>query len=142
MIENGRRGDAAARTVRGRRGGAAASGQVSPERAPPPQVQKMKAVWTDSDDATCIHPGHPLISGSSRVLNSWRALFMSGGMPQLRATRQKVVLRGEVAWVTCNEQAGDEPSALEALNVFERRDGRWLMIHHGAGPVFVGSKPE
>jgi len=102
----------------------------------------MKAVWTDSDDATCIHPGHPLISGSSRVLNSWRALFMSGGMPQLRATRQKVVLRGEVAWVTCNEQAGDEPSALEALNVFERRDGRWLMIHHGAGPVFVGSKPE
>ena len=39
-------------------------------------------------------------------------------------------------------QAGDEPSALEALNVFERRDGRWLMIHHGAGPVFVGSKPE
>ena len=45
-------------------------------------VAKMKAVWSDSDDVTCVHPGHPLLSGADRVLNSWRALFASaGGMP-------------------------------------------------------------
>ena len=100
-------------------------------------VAKMKAVWSDSDDVTCVHPGHPLLSGADRVLNSWRALFSTGNMPPLRATRQKVVLRGNVAWVTCQESAGDEPSSLEAINVFERRDGRWFMMHHHASPVFV-----
>ena len=54
----------------------------------------MKAVWSDSDDVTCVHPGHPLISGADLVLNSWRALFSSaGGMPKLEAQRQRVVLR-------------------------------------------------
>jgi hypothetical protein len=57
-------------------------------------VAKMKAVWSDSDDVTCVHPGHPLISGADMVLNSWRALFSSaGGMPKLEAQRQRVVLR-------------------------------------------------
>ncbi len=57
-------------------------------------VAKMKAVWSDSDDVTCVHPGHPLISGADLVLNSWRALFSSaGGMPKLEAQRQRVVLR-------------------------------------------------
>ena len=89
-------------------------------------VAKMKAVWSDSDDVTCVHPGHPLLSGADRVLNSWRALFASaGGMPKLEAQRQRVVLRGSAAWVTCNEAPEGEPSALEAINVFERRDGRW-----------------
>ncbi|CAH0378026.1 unnamed protein product [Pelagomonas calceolata] len=56
-------------------------------------VAKMKAVWSDSDDVTCVHPGHPLISGADLVLNSWRALFSSaGGMPKLEAQRQRVVL--------------------------------------------------
>ena len=77
-------------------------------------VAKMKAVWSDSDDVTCVHPGHPLLSGADRVLNSWRALFASaGGMPKLEAQRQRVVLRGSAAWVTCNEAPEGEPSALE-----------------------------
>ena len=106
-------------------------------------VAKMKAVWSDSDDVTCVHPGHPLLSGADRVLNSWRALFASaGGMPKLEAQRQRVVLRGSAAWVTCNEAPEGEPSALEAINVFERRDGRWYMVHHQAGPVFVQQPPQ
>ena len=98
-------------------------------------VAKMKAVWSDSDDVTCVHPGHPLLSGADRVLNSWRALFASaGGMPKLEAQRQRVVLRGSAAWVTCNEAPEGEPSALEAINVFERRDGRWRVSASEASP--------
>ena len=52
------------------------------------------------------------------------------------------VLRGSAAWVTCNEAPEGEPSALEAINVFERRDGRWYMVHHQAGPVFVQQPPQ
>ena len=57
-------------------------------------VAKMKAVWSDSDDVTCVHPGHPRFQARILVLNSWRALFSSaGGMPKLEAQRQRVVLR-------------------------------------------------
>jgi ketosteroid isomerase-like protein len=101
-------------------------------------VRKMQDVWAAGDDVSCVHPGHPVIAGSAAVVNSWRALFSTGAeMPALRATRQKVVIRGNVAWVTCQETTGDEPSSLEAINVFERRDGKWLMCHHHASPVFV-----
>lgn len=101
-------------------------------------VRKMQDVWAAGDDVSCVHPGHPVIAGSAAVVNSWRALFSTGTeMPALRATRQKVVIRGNVAWVTCQETTGDEPSSLEAINVFERRDGKWLMCHHHASPVFV-----
>lgn len=105
-------------------------------------VAQMKGVWSDSDDVTCVHPGHPLIGGADRVLNSWRALFASGGMPPLRASRQRVVLRGAAAWVTCTEAPEGDPGGLEALNIFERRAGRWFMVHHGAAPIFVQAPPE
>ena len=52
------------------------------------------------------------------------------------------VLRGSAAWVTCNEAPEGAQSALEAINVFERRDGRWYMVHHQAGPVFVQQPPQ
>ena len=105
-------------------------------------VRKMQDVWAAGDGVSCVHPGHPVIAGSAAVVNSWRALFSTGAeMPALRATRQKVVIRGNVAWVTCQETTGDEPSSLEAINVFERRDGKWLMCHHHASPVFVWGSP-
>ena len=106
--------------------------EASPER--------MRALWSDSDAATCAHPGHPLLLGAADVAASWRAIFSGGGTPKLSCGRQRVVLRGNVAWVTCTERAGDGDDAapsLEALNIFEREQGRWILVHHGASPVFV-----
>ena len=56
-----------------------------------------------------------------------------------RGTSRKIlistqVLRGSAAWVTCNEAPEGEPSALEAINVFERRDGRWRVSASEASP--------
>jgi len=103
-------------------------------------LDKMRALWSDGEDATCAHPGHPLLLGAAAVLESWRALFEGGASPALRCARQRVVLRGAVAWVTCQERAGgddDGAASLEAVNVFERQGGRWVLVHHAAGPVFV-----
>jgi len=85
-------------------------------------VAKMKAVWSDSDDVTCVHPGHPLLSGADRVLNSWRALFSSaGGMPKLEAQRQRVVLR----CVEINQCVGcTDNSSLSHFSVMTRPS--WL----------------
>ena len=44
-------------------------------------------------------------------------------------------IRYAVSKPACCESTGDEPAALEAINIFERKDGKWLMIHHQAAPV-------
>ena len=98
-------------------------------------LQKMRNLWSDSDEATCAHPGMATIFGGKKIVKSWEALFSGGSMPPIRATRQKVVLRGDIAWVTCCESTGNDPASLEAINIFERKEGRWLMIHHQAAPV-------
>mmetsp|Transcript_22538 Transcript_22538/g.42359 ORF Transcript_22538/g.42359 Transcript_22538/m.42359 type:complete len:185 (+) Transcript_22538:198-752(+) len=100
-------------------------------------LKNMRHLWSTSEEATCAHPGMATIFGGEKIIKSWEALFSGGSMPPLRATRQKVVLRGDIAWVTCCESTGSssDPSFLEAINIFERKEGRWVMVHHQAAPV-------
>jgi ketosteroid isomerase-like protein len=56
---------------------------------------------------------------------------------------------GDLAWLTCTENILSEvggqltATAILATNLFERNEGRWLMIHHHASHVFAprGSEP-
>ena len=110
-------------------------------------LKKMRHLWSTSEEATCAHPGMATIFSGEKIIKSWEALFSGGSMPPLRATRQKVVLRGDIAWVTCCESTGSssDPSFLEAINIFERKEGRWVMVHHQAAPVlpiFKGSQQQ
>jgi ketosteroid isomerase-like protein len=53
-----------------------------------------------------------------------------------------VSVKGDLAWVVCVEaiqsRHGDreQENQVLATNLFEQRDGRWLMIHHHASPIF------
>jgi ketosteroid isomerase-like protein len=52
-----------------------------------------------------------------------------------------VQVEGNLAWVTCTENitvfdnASFDTAQAAATNLFLRRDGRWLMIHHHASPI-------
>ena len=98
-------------------------------------TKTLRCAPLSTHSSSSAHPGMSMIVGSKDIIKSWEALFSGGSMPPIRATRQRVVLRGDIAWVTCCESTGDEPAALEAINIFERKDGKWLMIHHQAAPV-------
>jgi ketosteroid isomerase-like protein len=55
--------------------------------------------------------------------------------------RPLVHVAGDVAWVSCLENVttanrNDFSSAMiEATNIFQRRQGRWLMVHHHSTPL-------
>jgi ketosteroid isomerase-like protein len=54
---------------------------------------------------------------------------------------------GDVAWVTCTENILSDTrgkltvTTLLATNIFERRAGDWLMVHHHASHVLTPEPP-
>ncbi len=96
----------------------------------------MADVWETGDEVTCGHPGHPVLTGTAMVQASWRAILSGPQHLQFILSGVHVVVRGDVAWVVCDENLLDGPTAgtVAAINVFARGvDGRWrLMAHHGS----------
>lgn len=103
-------------------------------------LDAMADVWEHSDDVVCAHPGWAPLHGWARVLASWDAIFRNTPYIQFVLTDVTLAMRGEIAWVSVSENIlqGAEAlhaSAVAALNVFARRDGRWCLVVHQAGPV-------
>ena len=97
----------------------------------------MSALWADTDDVTCIHPGWNAIEGRERVLDSWRAILGNPGQSRIVTGGATVSFRGDVAIVLCRELVGGSP--LIATNVFVREGEGWKLLHHQSGPVASGA---
>ncbi len=100
-------------------------------------LEQMRDIWVQTDDAVCAHPGRTPLRGWSAVWESWDAILSSGGNPQIILTEEEVTRRGSVAWVTATENmiSGGHTGAATALNVFEHDGLRWRMVVHHAAPV-------
>ncbi len=107
-------------------------------------LAEMDQVWSHADYARCIHPGWCLLSGWEAVRQSWEALFKDSR--EMRFSLSEVTTRvdGNLAWVTCTENILSEArgtvsvTSVLATNVFERRGGDWLMVHHHASHILTG----
>lgn len=99
----------------------------------------MTALWEHRDRVVCVHPGWPLLRGWEAVIESWRRIFSGPGRNQFIVTNDVVVVAGEVAWVTLDENLMDRAATgtIAATNVFVRNDDGWLLtVHHGS-PVMA-----
>jgi ketosteroid isomerase-like protein len=116
-------------------------------------IDRMAALWDDSDDVACVHPGWPMLAGRSHVLRSWSVIMANTTYIQFFLTDVEVRIRGDVAVVTCTENiltaVGDDPGGddadgglahpgrVVATNVFRRVGESWhLWVHHGS-PVLA-----
>ena len=98
----------------------------------------MSDLWSHGEEVTCVHPGWPVLRGWGAVAASWLALFGNGAALQFIVTDEVGRVVGDVGWVTLDEDllGADPGAAVAAINVFERRHGRWLMVaHHGSSIV-------
>ena len=103
-------------------------------------VERMAAVWMQTDRAKCVHPGWDLLQGWEAVRQSWAAIFANTDYMQFVITDVAVHLYGHVAWVTCVENLTDAVdvtriSRILATNVYERSGDAWYIVHHHASPV-------
>lgn len=112
-------------------------------------VDRMEAVWDDSDDIRCVHPGWPLLVGRARVMRSWSVLMANTSYIQFFLTGVTASVDGDTAVVMCEENiltsVEDEEGGLGgtqrvvSTNVFRRRANGWRLWLHHASPVLAPS---
>ena len=104
-------------------------------------LARMETVWLSAAHVTCVHPGWQLIRGWGPVMESWRRIFESTLEMRFTLGDAHAETRGGVAWVVVTEgiesrhRDGRIEAHVEATNVFERHEGRWLLVHHHGSPV-------
>jgi ketosteroid isomerase-like protein len=102
---------------------------------------RMADIWLRESRVSCIHPGWGRILGWGAVMKSWEDIFASTFGVTIRISDEAVEIRGDVGWVTCKEELetrlydGVSRATVEATNIFQHRDGRWLLIHHHGSPL-------
>lgn len=109
----------------------------------------MIAIWSDSPQALCIHPGGPPLHGPEAILQSWTEILGNAAPPEVRYTELQQVLSGDLAIHVVEERirpgrSPDAPTRVIATNVYRREpDARWrLLVHHASLPLMSrpGSK--
>jgi ketosteroid isomerase-like protein len=110
-------------------------------------LAEMDRLWAHGEGVRCIHPGWTLLSGWDTVRQSWEAIFKDQREMRFSIGEVDVHVEADLAWVTCTEsilsqaQGNIAVTTLLATNVFERRGGEWLMVHHHASHILAGGPP-
>jgi ketosteroid isomerase-like protein len=98
-------------------------------------LDAMSDVWERSERSVCTHPGWATLRGWGKISASYFTLFQNGQSLQFVLTEEHVVVHGDTAWVSLDENLlGDQGGVtVAAVNIFVRRDVLWRMVcHHGS----------
>ena len=104
-------------------------------------LERMKGLWINGEEAKCVHPGWPMLYGWESVSESWKNIFENGGAIDIELSDINAQVCGEVAWVICIEKIvhrlGDEVQTgfAQSTNIFVREGGSWLLSVHHASPM-------
>jgi len=102
-------------------------------------LKSMQDLWSATRNIAVLHPGWPPLIGRNAVLSSWKRILAGGMSPNISCIDARANMLGDTAVVICTELLAE--GELVATNIFVREDGRWLMIHHQAGPLPALSGP-
>jgi ketosteroid isomerase-like protein len=97
----------------------------------------MSDLWEHSDRVSCTHPGWRTLRGWGAVSGSWYALFGGPQRLQFILTDEVVVVQGDLAWVTLDENLimSEVGGTVAAINLFTRAGGTWKIVAHQGTPV-------
>ncbi len=101
----------------------------------------MEQIWSHAPHVRCVHPGAALLEGWDAIRESWRGIFTRSICLTVEPAEPQVTVCGPMAIVTCRERItqftldGSSVAAALATNVFEKRGGRWQLIHHHSSPL-------
>jgi len=107
-------------------------------------IRAMDKVWAHEPYATFIDPlSTTVVVGWDGVRKAWEMRFGQFDRVTISSAESHVRTNGKVAWVVGVEKVellrkDGNTLSFDAFvtNVFEKRDGRWLMVSHQATPIF------
>jgi ketosteroid isomerase-like protein len=103
----------------------------------------MTQVWEATPEASCIHPGGPLLQGSEAVLHSWEEIFSQARPPAIdyrvlqRLQDQRLVIHTVEESIRPSD-GDDAPTRLVATNIYLRGSDGWRMLAHHASLPMLG----
>ncbi|MFY9269040.1 MAG: nuclear transport factor 2 family protein [Candidatus Manganitrophaceae bacterium] len=109
-------------------------------------IQEMDPLWIKEDYIKCIHPGWEARIGWQEVRDGWVLIFNHTYEIKFSVSVIDIVVQSDWAWVVCQEMIStqDQGKWVEgrvlSTNLFERRDGQWLLIHHHGSPLLVSEE--
>jgi len=111
-------------------------------------IRAMDKLWAHESYATFIGPlSTTVVVGWEGVRKGWEMRFSQFDRVTISSAESHVHTNGAVAWAVGVEKVqllrkNGETLGFDAFvtNVFERRDGRWLMVSHQATPIFREAK--
>lgn len=104
----------------------------------------MADVWLEADSVSCAHPLAGLVTGYQAVINSWASLFAMGKPVSIAVEEVSVDVKPNVAWVIVKQDVEAVRGSMTiggtriATNIFQKRRGKWALVHHHASPVLSG----
>ncbi len=107
-------------------------------------IDRMAAVWADSAEVFCVHPGGPLLTGRDAILGSWLEIFAGADPPQLDYRPIHCEQHADIAVHLVEEhirpkRSRDEGAALVlATNVYVLTERGWEMLSHHASTPLLG----
>ena len=101
-------------------------------------MDRMRAVWLQTAGTKCVHPGWRPLFEWDEIMESWQRIFQNTGYIEFEIADETIFVNHDMAVVSLFEklktvQAGQNVSgAVNATNVFLKRDDQWRMIMHHA----------
>jgi len=111
-------------------------------------IGAIDKVWAHEPYATFIGPlSTTVVVGWDGVRKAWEMRFSQFDRVTISVSESHVHTNGKVAWAVGVEKVqllrkSGDTLRFDAFvtNVFEERDGRWLMVSHQATPIFKEDK--
>jgi hypothetical protein len=104
----------------------------------------MRALWTDSPETACVHPGGDLLQGKAAVMDSWAEIFRGAVQPTISVRLLSVQSHDRLAVHLVREQIrspGGQQASVIATNVYRLEGSAWRMLLHHASLPLVESSP-
>ena len=76
-------------------------------------------------------------------MDSWQRIFANTRGMHFEVINVRVEVVGDLGWVVLTEvieaetPEGVDRSLVQTTNIFERKGGRWLMVHHHGSPIYM-----
>jgi uncharacterized protein (TIGR02246 family) len=108
---------------------------------------KVMAAWADDDDAVCVLPGGPRVTGLRAIRASFEAMFAHGGIP-VRIERVRRVEHPQAAVhhllvrVDVDTDEGVQTAWVIVTNVYLKTEHGWRLLVHHASPGTEHELPE
>lgn len=100
-------------------------------------LRAMMAVWDESTDAVCIHPGGPRLQGVKAIKAGWKQIFSAPAHLSFTLTDQQMTQDGHLAVHLLKERIqvdNIEQGVMLTTNIYRFTDGGWRLTLHHASP--------